>query len=244
MQVSCTECQRGINIPDAKVPEGQAFNLTCPGCKSKFRVDQHLKGETAMDSEPTPEQQPEETASTPEKSTAVPPQKVEVSEINTSGLLVEDDEHDDEELEIYEEDEMVALILDDANRKVWIEVLEEQGYKFQFAHSPEHAIHKMKFYNFNIVVLEETFGGVTMGSSPVYKHIIEMPMVDRRNIFVVLVGDKFRTTNNMEAFTYSVNLVFNPKEFSKLGMILKKATIENEAFYRVYNSTGLSLGKL
>ena len=71
-----------------------------------------------------------------------------------------------------------------------------------------------------------------------------MPMVDRRNIFVALIGDKFRTANKMEAFTYSVNLVFNPKDFGKLGMILKKAMIENEAFYKVYRTTGLAVGKL
>ena len=242
MQVSCTQCQRTINIPDAKVPERQAFNLTCPGCKSKFRVDQHLKGETAK--APEPAQKPEATAPTPEKKAVAPRQKAEVAEIDTSGLLEEGDEDDDEELEIYDDDEMVALVLDDTNRKIWIEVLEAKGYKFQFAHSPEHAIHKMKFYNFSVVVLEESFGGVTMGSSPIYKHIIEMPMVDRRNIFVVLVGDKFRTTNNMEAFTNSVNLVFNPKDFSKLGMVLKKAITENDAFYRVFKSTGLALGKL
>jgi len=218
MQVSCTQCQRDINIPDAKVPEGQAFNLTCPGCKSKFRVDQHLKGEAAMAPEPSPAQPAETPPSAPVEEKIMPPEKIEASELDTAGLLVDDEEDDEEELEIYDDDDLVALILDDANRKVWIEAFEEKGYKFQFAHSPEHAIHKMKFYNFSVVVLEETFGGVSMGSSPIYKHIIELPMVDRRNIFVVLVGEKFRTTNNMEAFTYSVNLVFNPKDFGKLAL--------------------------
>ena len=241
MQVSCTQCQRDINIPDAKVPEGQAFNLTCPGCKSKFRVDQHLKKEAAEASAP-PQEAP--SASPQEQPIVPPPQKVEVSEIDTAGLIVDEDEEEDEELEIYDDNEMVALILDDNNRKVWIDLLEEKGYKFQFAHSPEHAIHKMKFYNFSIVVLEESFGGVTMGSSPIYKHIIEMPMVDRRNIFVVLVGEKFRSTNNMEAFTYSVNLVVNPKDFGKVGMILKKAMIENEAFYKAFTDLGKELGKI
>jgi hypothetical protein len=241
MQVSCTQCQRDINIPDAKVPEGQAFNLTCPGCKSKFRVDQHLKNESAD----APTSPPAAAPASPEEQPIVPPpQKVEVSEIDTSGLIVDEDEDEDEELEIYDDDEMVALILDDSNRKVWIDVLEEKGYRFQFAHSPEHAIHKMKFYKFSIVVLEESFGGVTMGSSPIYKHIIEMPMVDRRNIFVVLVGEKFRSTNNMEAFTYSVNLVINPKDFGKVGMILKKSIIENEAFYKAYSNLGRELGKI
>ena len=238
MQVSCTECQRGINIPDAKVPK-QAFNLTCPGCKSKFRVDQHVKAAGAAVPAAAPPAAPPQA-----KETTEPPQKVEVSKIDTAGLLEGSEEDEEEELEIYGDDELVALILDDHNRKRWIDYLEKSDYKFQFAHSPEHAIHKMKFYSFSVVVLEETFGGVTLGSSPIYKHIIELAMVDRRNIFVVLVGDKFRTTNNMEAFTYSVNLVFNPKDFGKMGLILKKAMIENDAVYKVFKTLGLSVGKL
>ncbi len=43
MQVECSSCNKEINIPDNKIPQGQAFNLTCPSCKTKLRVDQHLK---------------------------------------------------------------------------------------------------------------------------------------------------------------------------------------------------------
>lgn len=239
MQVSCTECQRAINIPDAKVPKGQAFNLTCPGCKTKFKVDQHLKGGGAEPAAPAPKA--EAPASPPP---AAPPDKIDVSNINTSGLLVADEGEEDDELEIYEDDDRVALILDDKNRKVWVEDLESRGYKFQFAHSPEHAMYKMKFYAFDVLVLHETFGGVTLGSSPIYKHIIELDMVLRRKMFVILVGEKFRTTNNMEAFTYSVNLVINDKDLSKVGVIFKKAVTEHEIFYKVFNDTALAVGKI
>lgn len=242
MQVSCTECQRGINIPDEKVPKGQVFNLTCPGCKTKFRVDQHLKGGGKEPAAPAPKAQA--PAPTPAANVTPPPDKIDISNISTSGLIVAEEGEEDEELEIYDDEDQVALILDDTNRKVWIEDLEARGYKFQFAHSPEHAMYKMKFYSFDLLVLHETFGGVTLGSSPIYKHIIELDMVLRRKMFVVLVGEKFRTTNNMEAFTYSVNLVLNEKDLNKVGVILKKAIIEHNIFYKVFNDTALAVGKI
>lgn len=242
MQVSCTKCQRGISIPDEKVPKGQAFNLTCPGCKTKFRVDQHLKGGSGEPAAQAPKAKA--PAPPPAADVSPPPDKIDVSSINTSGLLVAEEGEEDEDLEIYDEDDKVALILDDKNRKVWVEDLEARGYKFQFAHSPEHAMYKMKFYAFRLLVLHETFGGVTLGSSPIYKHIIELDMVLRRKMFVVLVGEKFRTTNNMEAFTYSVNLVINEKDLSKVGVILKKAMTENDIFYKVFNDTALAVGKI
>ena len=43
MQVICGECQRSLNIPDEKVPKDKSFNVTCPGCKSKIKVEDHLK---------------------------------------------------------------------------------------------------------------------------------------------------------------------------------------------------------
>ncbi len=99
MQVSCTECQRGINIPDEKVPKGQAFNLTCPGCKTKFRVDQHLKGEGGEPAAPAPKAQA--PAPAPAADVSPPPGKIDISNISTSGLLVAEEGEEDDELEIY-----------------------------------------------------------------------------------------------------------------------------------------------
>ena len=45
MQVTCNACQRSMNIPDEKLPKDQAFSITCPGCKNKIKVDQHLQNQ-------------------------------------------------------------------------------------------------------------------------------------------------------------------------------------------------------
>ena len=40
MQIICTECEHGINIPDENIPEGQSFSIACPGCRAKIQVEQ------------------------------------------------------------------------------------------------------------------------------------------------------------------------------------------------------------
>jgi len=213
MQVECPSCAKEINIPDNKVPQGQAFNLNCPSCKTKMRVDQHL--------------QPDPT------------------QLDTSSMLVDEEFDDDnEEIEIYDEHDQIALILDRQNDDLWTTALTDLDYKLQRAKSPEHAVHKLRFNQYHVVVVHEKFGDTTLKTSPLYEYIRDMPMDTRRKTFVALVGDNFKTLDNMEAFAYSVNLVINQKDFDQLETVLKKSIGDNETFYKVYRETMTALGKL
>ena len=217
MQLECSSCNKEINIPDNKIPQGQAFNLTCPSCKTKMRVDQHLK---------PPASDPAETVDA------------------TSMVVDEDFEDDEEEIEIYDEHDKIALILDRQNDDLWTTALTELEYKLQRANSPEHAVHKLKFNQYHVVVFHEKFGGSTLETSPLYEFIRDMSMDARRKIFVALVGENFKTLDNMEALSYSVNLVINQRELDQLDTILKKSIGDNDNFYKVYRETMTALGKL
>jgi len=178
MQVDCSSCNKEINIPDNKIPQGQAFNLTCPSCKTKMRVDQHLK----------------------------PPASDPAESVDAISMVVDEDfEDDEEEIEIYDEHDKIALILDRQNDDLWTTALAELEYKLQRAKSPEHAVHKLKFNQYHVVAFHEKFGGSTLETSPLYEFIRDMSMDTRRKIFVALVGENFKTLDNMEALAYSVN---------------------------------------
>ena len=181
MQVTCNACQRSMNIPDEKLPKDQAFSITCPGCKTKIKVDQHLK---PKESEP-----------------ASPPLEEKEEPVDTASMVINQEEfEDDEDLVIYDENDQLALVLDDNNKEIWTKALEEKEFKIQYARSPEHAVHKMKFTHFHFVALNENFGNVALDENPFYQTLIEMPMVTRRNIFFALVGANFKSLNNMRLF--------------------------------------------
>ena len=219
MQVTCNACQRSMNIPDEKLPKDQAFSITCPGCKNKIKVDQHLK--------------------TPDPPT--PPQQEEA--LDTAGMVVDQEEFEDDELVIYDENDQLALILDETNQSAWTQALESRDYKIQYAKSPEHAVHKMKFTHFHFIALHENYGNKDLDNNTVYKTLIELPMVTRRNIFVALIGKNFKTLKNMQAFQKSVNVVINEKDINKLEDVLKKSISEIEIFYKVFKETLRSMGK-
>jgi len=217
MQVECPSCAKELNIPDNKIPQGQAFNLNCPSCKTKMRVDQHLK----------------------------PPESDPAGSLDATSMLVDEEfEDDEEEIEIYDEHDQIALILDRKNDDLWTTALTELEYKLQRAKSPEHAVHKLRFNQYHVVAIHEKFGDTTLETSPLYEFIRDMPMDTRRKTFVAMVGEHFKTLDNMEALAYSVNLVINQKDFDQLETILKKAIGDNETFYKVYRETMTALGKL
>jgi hypothetical protein len=208
-----------MNIPDEKLPKDQTFSITCPGCKNKIKVDQHLK--------------------TPDPPT--PPQQEEA--LDTAGMVVDQEEFEDDELVIYDENDQLALILDETNQSAWTQALESRDYKIQYAKSPEHAVHKMKFTHFHFIALHENYGNKDLDNNTVYKTLIELPMVTRRNIFVALIGKNFKTLKNMQAFQKSVNVVINEKDINKLEDVLKKSISEIEIFYKVFKETLQSMGK-
>jgi hypothetical protein len=222
MQVTCNACQRSMNIPDEKLPQDQAFSVTCPGCKNKIKVDQHLQTQN----QPKPaEPKQEET-------------------LDAVSMVVEHDEfEEDDELVIYEENDRLALILDSANQSIWTEVLQSRDYKIEYAKSPEHAVHKMKFTHYHLIALHENYGNKNLKDNVVFKTLIEMPMVTRRNIFFALMGKNLKTLSNMQAFQKSANVVINEKDIAKLGDVLKKSISENEIFYKVFKETLHSMGK-
>lgn len=217
-----------MNISENKVPRDKAFSITCPGCGTKTLVDRHLRSSKAAPPSGEPEQS--------HKNTIDPAALASRSEF-------EGDEDEDEEQIFYDENDKVALILDDENKEVWTQTLEAMDFKMQFAQSPEHAVQKMRYTQFHLVALNENYAGIPLPENVAYQDLLEMPMVFRRKILVVLIGGNFKSTSNMQAFAASVNLVVDQKDLDKLAPILKRSLGENEVFYKVFNEETVALGK-
>lgn len=221
MQIACTQCKKAFNIPDDKIPKDQAFNVGCPACKAKIKVDQHLKKEAPAPPTPAP------AADT----------------VDAASMVVQEDFSEDDELKIYGDDDKVALLLDSRHKDVWTKFLGEKEYHVEEARSPEHAVHKIKITEYDLVILDEAYGNQPLEKNAAYQNLLEMPMTTRRKIFLIMVGGKFKTMNNMQAFQYSANLVINENDLDKLPQVIKKALNEHETFYKVFKESLHALGK-
>jgi predicted Zn finger-like uncharacterized protein len=121
--------------------------------------------------------------------------------------------------------------------------LQRMGYHVVEAESARDAMKYMRFRVFDLVVLNENFEGGSPESNHVLHYLSHQPMNTRRNIFMVLLGNDFRTADNMMAFNRSVNLVVGMKNLDELEKVLKRALKENEEFYRVLKGALRKVGR-
>jgi len=228
MDVACDKCQAKFKLPDEKVPKDQVFNVTCPKCQNKIAIDTRSEAPPPAET-PAPAAEPEPKAE------------------NTLLDEVDSDSYDAEEkpFDFLEEGAETALLCepDSAVRSKIRTALDNLGYHTTEPDSAREVLKQMRFHVFDMIVINELFDSSNPDLNNVLRYLDQLPMITRRNIFVALVTDRFRTNDNMAAFNKSVNLVINRKNIDNCEKILKRGVADNTAFYRVYKETLIKFGR-
>ncbi|MDY0188601.1 MAG: hypothetical protein RBR16_11825 [Syntrophus sp. (in: bacteria)] len=121
--------------------------------------------------------------------------------------------------------------------------LKRLDYAVNAAESAEDALQKMRFHIFDVLILHDDFDG-QKGVEHLLKALELLDMSIRRRMFVVLVGDSFRTMDNMAAFHRSVNLVVHTGDLNELAAIVKHGVQENKVFYHTFMETLRNMGRI
>lgn len=212
------------------------MEVLCKNCNAKFKIsdDKLPTGQTVFLKCPKCKSKIEVTtpASTPETS------------INEWGSDIHD--ASEKSFGFVEEGVHTALICEqDAGVREKIRsTVERMDYHVMEAASARDAMKHMRFRVFDLVVLDENFEGGNPESNHVLQYLGHLPMNTRRNIFVVLLGNDFRTADNMTAFNNSVNLVVNLKNVDELDKFLKRSQKEHEDLYRVLIGILRKMGRI
>jgi hypothetical protein len=101
----------------------------------------------------------------------------------------------------------------------------------------------MRFHVFNVVLVNELFDTANPEENDVLQYLENLNMTTRRQFFVALVSERYRTMDNMAAFNRSVNIVINLKSIGDVGKIVKQGVADNRAFYHVFQETLQKMGK-
>lgn len=147
-------------------------------------------------------------------------------------------------MDFFELGDKTSLICgDSATTEAAKATLRELGFKFHTAETPELAIERIRYTNYDCIIIQESFAGSSLKSNAVLNFLGPLPMAQRRNWFVCLIGPSFKTLDAMQAFAQSVHLVLNPADLPNLGPILKKGLAEFELLYRSYKDTLAAMGE-
>jgi len=239
MEITCDNCKTKLNLPDDKIPQDQIVRISCPKCKNKI----------TLDSRKTAEKEPSTTESSEHEETGkfglkfIESQRPSKSEGKGYGY---DDYSDDESLEFFEEDSKLSLVMNnDIEQTEMIKrSVEELGYKYISASDIRDALGKMRFHRFDLIVLCDGFGGQNLEQNPISRYLNTLSMTVRRRTLVALMGEQFRSLDDMMAFAMSANAVINIKDVGNLTPMLKKTIADHDKFYRVYMETMAETGKI
>lgn len=234
MEVTCTQCNTKLNVPDEKIPKDQAIRVSCPKCKNKITIDPRMapQNETSDESYAgTGEWRPKYQVSKNGQETA----KGGDADVDYGG---------GEELDFFDESTKPALVLTDDNIADKVKTaVEGLGYKYIHTPNTRDALAKLRFHRFDLILVAEGFDGQELENSPVRNYLNTLSISSRRRIFLALISDRFKSMDDMVAYTMSANSVINTKDIDKLPSILKQGISEHEKFYKVFMDTLVEAGK-
>ena len=214
MNIICENCQSKFRIPDEKIPTGRRTKVACPKCKGKISLG-------------------------PKTGAAGRTVSFVESNSNTAYNAAE------KPFDFIEEEGLTALVCESNPlvRKTITEALELMEYQITEAESTRDALKRMRYHNYDLFVVNENFDTDNPESNGILLYLERLNMTVRRNMFIALISDRFRTMDNMMALNKSVNLIINIKNIEDIGKILSRAITDNEFFYRILKGTLKEVGK-
>ncbi|MGD9050349.1 MAG: hypothetical protein PVG17_00795 [Desulfobacterales bacterium] len=145
-----------------------------------------------------------------------------------------------------EEEGLTALVCESNPmiRKTIINALEVMDYQITEAESARDALKRMRYHNYDLFVINENFDSDNPESNSILLFLERLSMGVRRDMFVALISNRFRTMDNMMALNKSVNLIINIKNIEDIGKILSRGITDNEYFYRIFKQTLKEVGRI
>jgi CheY-like chemotaxis protein len=139
----------------------------------------------------------------------------------------------------------LALVCEDASERQAVirAALEQIGFAMLAPKNAEDAIQRVRRDTYEVVIINEQYQGAGALDNPVLAIIRDMPMSQRRWMFVTLLGRQFKTFDNAMAFARSVNVVVNLNDLPHLPAILKKGITDHVEFYRTFRQVLAEVGK-
>ena len=144
----------------------------------------------------------------------------------------------------FEPGDLTALICIDEPKlqELVVEELSVLNYKLHIGLFPEDIALKLRSHTYNVLLVYENFSGNTLKSNPILDECIQIPSMERRKQFILLVGPSMITNDNMQAFKFSVDMVCNDADLQNLMPILNRGLVKHEEVYHPFNECMKMIG--
>lgn len=146
--------------------------------------------------------------------------------------------------DIFEPGDLTALVCveqPDPQQKI-VQHLTSMDYKVHTGLFAEDVSLKIRSHPYDVVFIDENFGGLPVSQNPVLAEVIQLPTSQRRNQFIILIGNSVMTNDEMSAFIFSVDLVFNVGDLANLKPVLRRGVTRQREFYHAFKDNLKTMG--
>jgi predicted Zn finger-like uncharacterized protein len=233
VQALCPQCQQKIVIDDAKVPD-RAFNVRCPRCQTVVK----LPGKEAADGAAlaAPAFAPALAAAP----TPPPPTPVDTRRGPAAG-------HSEEELRV----QMMAqlrremggegsrgpqalVVFPNAAQAAPITLtLTRLGYHVDSVDDFEDGVRLLEQGVHDVVATARVAAAAGRPES-LYQRMVRLFPDQRRRIFVILVGDEFKSGDGTQAFLVMADLVLSAREAGAADQVIRSTINDRRRLYQAF----------
>ena len=218
MQAPCPQCGTKIVIDDAKVPE-RPFQVRCPKCQtvSKF------PGRPAAAQE-DPVAEPSATVAAP------PPQMGDEMRAQLMAQVRREMAHGGAQAN----HRALVSITDRALAGTVTVMLSRLGYEVDAIEDAAEGGRLMEQGLQDVVVTTRTAGAQGKPET-VYQRLNRLSPEARRRLFVVLVGDEFKTADGTQAWVCLADVVVNSRDAGSADNVIVNTLAERSRLYQAFN---------
>ncbi len=209
MQGNCPQCGSKIAIDDAKIPE-RAFQVKCPKCATLVKFP-GKGGELAPAPAPAASDEGEVRA----QMMAQIRREMSVTDAPTAGgrALVS----------LTDKTQAAAITL----------TLTRQGHQVETLDDPAEGARMIEQGVYELVVTNRVAGSAAKGES-LYQRLNRLNPEARRRLFVILVGDEFKTADGTQAWACLADLVLNTRDAGAADAAIRGVIAERQRLLQVF----------
>ncbi|HVR70061.1 MAG TPA: MJ0042-type zinc finger domain-containing protein [Vicinamibacteria bacterium] len=221
VQAACPQCANKIIVDDARAPE-RPFAVKCPKCQTTVR----FPGRTAG----APGAAPAPAASAPPAPAPAPPPTETPRDEGRNAALAQ------HRREIAQKDaghgrKVLVALADRSLAGALVQPLTRLGYTAEMLDTPDEGGRLLEDGVFDVVIATGT-ATVPGRQETLLQRVTRLAPAARRRIFLVLVGDAYKTGDGTQAFAAQADLVVNPRDAAAVESPLLSAMTERTRLYQ------------
>lgn len=212
MQALCPQCSQKIVIDDAKVPD-RAFNVRCPRCQTVVK----LPGKDAADG----------ATVAPAPGAAAGPSE---EELRAQMAQIRREAGG----EGSQGPQALVSFPNAAQAAPIALALTRLGYHVDTVDDFEHGA-RLLDQGVHDVVATARLAAAAGRAESLYQRLVRLSPDQRRRLFVILVGDEFKSGDGTQAFLVTADLVLSAREAGTADQVIRGTISERKRLYQVYD---------